>query len=205
MPLEKAAILNTPTGELIPVQFNPEEYTLESNNHFAEVAVPGSATPGVQYVRGGARMLKVELFFDSTADGTDVRRQTRRVTDLLEPSAGTFAPPVLVFAWGGVYYPCVLDRVTQRFARFLPTGEPVRAYLSVTFREYAAVQVDVSFGLFIGPPVVQNLLGNQTLDRVASQLLGDPGRWRELAAANGIDNPRTMDGRSTLTVPRRSR
>ena len=203
MPLEKAAILNTVTEELVPVQFNPEEYTLEAGNQFAEVAVPGAPTPAVQYVRGAGRTMKVELFFDTTADGTDVRRQTRRVTDLLTPDAGTAAPPPLVFAWGGVYFPCVLDKVSQRFARFLPSGEPVRAHLSVTLREYAAVAVDVSVGLFIGPPVVQNLTGNQTLDRVAAAALGDPARWREVAAANGIDNPRTMDGRPTLSAPLR--
>ena len=37
MGLEKATLMNTQTREVIPVQFNPEEYALDAGNSFAEL------------------------------------------------------------------------------------------------------------------------------------------------------------------------
>ena len=72
----KATIVNTFTRESFGVMYNPDELKLEQGNTFAEVGVPGLGTPPVQYVRGKARILSMELFFDSYEEGTDVRRLT---------------------------------------------------------------------------------------------------------------------------------
>src|SRR5262245_22856253 len=146
MPLEKAVILNTVTRAILPVQFNPEEYSLDAGNSFAEFAIAGLPAPPVQYVRGTGRMLKVELFFDTCDDLTDVRLQSRRVTSLLDKDPQTQAPPPLVFSWGGFDFPCVLEKVGQRYTHFRPDGTPLRAYLSTTFREYAVATVEVQTG-----------------------------------------------------------
>jgi len=55
---EKATITNTQTGERIPVMFNPEEYSLDLANTFAEIGIPGLSAPPIQYVRGNLRHLK---------------------------------------------------------------------------------------------------------------------------------------------------
>jgi hypothetical protein len=201
MALEKAVLLVTATGESIPVQFNPEEYTLDDGNVFAEIGIPGLRTPPVQYVRGSGRSLKVELFFDTSSSGTDVRSQTQRITGLLEKSPTLQGPSPLLFLWGGLQMPCVLEKVTQRFTRFLPSGAPVRAYLTLALKEFATTTVAVQSGLFVLPPTVANLAGDTNLAQVAAQTLGNPADWRVLAKANNIDNPRTMDKRSTLAVP----
>lgn len=203
MALEKAVLLITTTGESIPVQFNPEEYTLDDGNVFAEIGIPGLRTPPVQFVRGSGRSLRVELFFDtSAAQGTDVRLQTQRVSGLLEKSPTLHGPSPLLFLWGGLQMPCVLEKVSQRFTRFLPSGVPVRAYLTLTLKEFATTTVEVQSGLFVGPPTIANLTGGANLAQVTAQTLGNPADWRILANANNIDNPRTMDHRSTLAVPR---
>lgn len=201
MALEKAVLLITATGESIPVQFNPEEYTLDDGNVFAEIGIPGLRTPPVQFVRGSGRSLRVELFFDTSASpGTDVRLQTQRVSGLLEKSPTLQGPSPLLFLWGGLQMPCVLEKVSQRFTRFLPSGVPVRAYLTLTLKEFATTTVAVQSGLFVLPPTVANLAGTN-LAQVTAQTLGNPADWRVLANANNIDNPRTMDNRSTLAVP----
>jgi contractile injection system tube protein len=202
MALEKAVLLITATGESIPVQFNPEEYTLDDGNVFAEIGIPGLRTPPVQFVRGSGRSLRVELFFDtSSSSGADVRLQTQRVAGLLEKSPTLHGPSPLLFLWGGLQMPCVLEKVSQRFTRFLPSGVPVRAYLTLTLKEFATTTVEVQSGLFVLPPTVANLAGGANLAQVTAQTLGNPADWRVLANANNIDNPRTMDNRSTLAVP----
>jgi hypothetical protein len=147
----------------------------------------------------------MDLFFDTSIDPKDVRTQTRRVVALLEKDRTLQAPPILLFSWGGFHLKCVLERVGQRFTRFLPSGVPVRAYLSVSFKEFAEVSVSVERGFFVGPPTIRNIVANQTIDQVAARELGSPGAWREIATLNKIDNPRKLDPSRRLVLPPRRR
>jgi len=201
MALEKATITNLITNEALPVMFNPEEYNLDSGNAFAEIGIPGLATPPIQYVRGNARQLRMDLFFDTYEARADVRGPVRSVTGLMDQDPTTLGPPTLLFSWGSLNFNCVLESVAQRFTMFLDDGIPVRATLSVTFREYAEVDVAIKGGLFIGPPTVHNVIAGETLSQIAAEVTGDPGNWRPIAEANDIDNPRTPPAGEALIIP----
>ncbi len=203
MALEKATITNLNTREAIPVLFNPEEYSLDVGNTFAEIGIPGLKTPPIQYVRGNLRHLRMELFFDTYEQQADVRLLTGKITALLDPQAQTQAPPLLLFSWGGLNFKCVLESAEQRFTMFLDSGTPVRARLTVSFKEYQAVEIEIRRGLFMGPPTVRNIVGGETLSRIAGEALGDPGAWREIAEANDIDNPRLLTPGASLIIPSR--
>lgn len=201
MALEKATITNLQTGECIPVMFNPEEYSLDLGNTFAEIGIPGLKTPPIQYVRGNIRNLKMELFFDTYEAKSDVRNETRKITSLLEKDLNTQAPPILLFSWGGLNLKCVLENAGQRFTMFMEDGTPVRATLTVSFKEYEAVDIEIKKGLFIGPPTVRNIIEGETLSKIAGEALGDPGAWREIADLNNIDNPLKLALGMPLLIP----
>lgn len=204
MAIEKATILNLGTGEAIPVLFNPDEYSLEGGNAFAEAAVPGLRTPPLQYVRGQGRTLRMELFFDTYEQRVDVRSRTRRITRLLEQDPVLRAPPMVLFTWGGFHFKGVLDRVNQRFTLFFPSGAPARAHLTVSLKEFEEVRVEVEQGVFVGPPVVRNVVAGETIDRIAYDSLGDPAAWRAIADLNKVDNPRKLAPNQPLLIPPRS-
>jgi hypothetical protein len=206
MALVKAIIMNQDTREAIPVLFNPEEYTLDVGNTIAEIGIPGLQRSPVQYVRGNIRTLRMELFFDTYEQNEDVRVHTRRITSLLEPSPTTLAPPVLLFSWSSLQFQCVLETVSQRFIMFKPSGMPVRARLTVVFKEFARLEVEIEAGFFIGPPTVRNIIEGETLSQLAHEYFGDPGAWREIAEANDIDDPINLKpGRRIVIPPGRTR
>ena len=68
------------------VQFNPEEYTINQDNNFANQAIPGLSAPQLQFVSGGMRTLETELFFDTydtpESEKEDVRKITNRFIKL---------------------------------------------------------------------------------------------------------------------------
>jgi nucleoid-associated protein YgaU len=64
-PLEKARIKNCDTNVTVEVLFNPEEYTLNKDNNFAQTTIPGLSGPVTQFVSGNMQTLEMELFFDS--------------------------------------------------------------------------------------------------------------------------------------------
>ena len=84
---------------------------------------------------------------------------------------------------------------------FLRDGTPVRSTMTVRFQEFITVDVQIQSGLFIGPPTVQNIVAGQTVATMAATQLGDPGRWREIAVANNLDDPFNVPAGKPLVVP----
>ena len=228
--LVKALIINTTTRDRFPVMYNPEEFKLEQGNTFAEVGIPGLNTPPVQYVRGKARALTMELFFDTyeakddKGKPVDVREYTRKIVWLLDKLPQTQAPPILLFSMGRFHFRCVLVDAGQRFTMFLRDGTPVRSTLSVRFQEYVRADIEIQRGLFFGSPTVSAVvntavqttvqllsgsstvhitLAGDTLSGLAAAYLGDAALWRDIAQANNIDDPLNLPVGLPLVIPAR--
>ena len=219
--LALASIINTVTGESVSVMYNPEELKLEQGNNFAEVGIPGPNASPVQYVRGKSRVLAMELFFDTYETGEDVRVHTDRIVALLDKRSETQAPPVLMFSIGRFAFRCVLTDAGQRFTMFRTDGTPVRSFVSVRLQEYVTVATEIERGLFFGSPTVSAAVTavgrsvisggatvhttsqGDTLQGLAAALLGDPALWRDIADANGIDDPLNIAPGTRLVIPPR--
>src|SRR5438876_109092 len=135
--MERQLISIQPEGKsAFRVLFNPSQYGIDKANQIAEAAVPGLEAPILQYVHGNTRTLSMELFFDTYEERIDVRTHTDKVYGLLKIDSSTHAPPICQITWGSFNFRGVLDRVSGKFTLFLSDGTPVRATLSVTFKEY---------------------------------------------------------------------
>lgn len=205
MPLTKALIINTDAVVPIPipVMFNPPEYQLQKSNQYAEIGIPGLGSSLLQFVKGSAQTLTMELFFDTTDLGIDVRAFTSLVLALTDVNSETHAPPALLFIWGTLIFPCVLESVTQRFEYFNALGLPLRARLQVTLKGN-----DLLEDLLAGIPLLSAdrakhrvVKTGDTLQGLAAQEYEDARRWRPIAEANGIDNPLTVKAGESLLIP----
>jgi nucleoid-associated protein YgaU len=211
MPLEKALITNTVTGDRIPVMFNPEEYNVDRSMNYAQTTVPGLSAPITQFVSGGAQTLQMELLLDTyeghswagTAAGEDVRGPLGKITDLMNIDPTTHAPPVLLFTWGSLAFTCVLAQAGARFTMFLPDGIPVRARLQVTFNEFRNIDLeareikretaDYSKLYTVGQ--------GETLSGIAFKVYEDPALWRPIALHNRLGDPRSLTAGLQLVIP----
>jgi hypothetical protein len=214
MPLEKAIVTNTVTGERIPVMFNPDEYTLNRDINYANAAIPGLSGPVLQFVSGNMQTLEMELFLDSYEQHkvgsavvneaqSDVRLLTAKITDLMAIQPSTHAPPVLLFSWGSLAFTCVLARAQQRFIMFLPGGTPVRARLNVTFNEFRNVDLEAKevkreTADFSKRYVVSEA---ETLSSIAGREYGDPRLWRVIATVNRLQHARRLPPGLRLLLP----
>jgi hypothetical protein len=186
------------------VMFNPNQYSLDKTNQIAEVGIPGLDAPILQYVRGNTRTLTMELFFDTYEKRSDVTAYTTQIYDLLKIDPSTHAPPICDVSWGKkLKFRGLLDHVSGRFTLFLSDGTPVRATLSVTFKEFIDVKV-----LVREKPTQsadhrkrrQVKVGDR-LDSMAGDEYGDPCKWRLIADANHLDDPRQLEPGQTLLMP----
>lgn len=204
---------------VVPCLFNPKELSVEKSNQFAEVNIPGLPSPIFQFVRGNARSVSMDLFFDTYEEGIDVRVFTDRITGwdagsmfsklpgaakgLMDIDSDLHAPPVCLFIWGAFIFQCIIERVSKRFTMFLPEGIPVRATLGVTLKEYREVEVQVKEIALLSADLTKRWVVTQgdSLWSIAAKEYGSPGDWRLIADANKINNPRIITPGEELVVP----
>jgi hypothetical protein len=218
--LDKAAI-NPSIGlhPVIDVQFNPTEYTLNKGAQIAEIAIYGIDSPILQFVRGQNEKLTLDLFFDTTrpegtaseakmGDGAiDVRDKTKSIYQLVKIQSATHAPPRVQFVWGSLAFKAIVESVSQKFTLFNPSGIPLRATLSVTFREYKTLKEQLSeLKLQSSDHTKQwKVKEGDSLSLIANEEYDDPTLWRFIAEHKDnqqiISNPRRLSVGTVLTIP----
>ena len=203
MALKKASIVVESTNESIEVLFNPSEYSIDRENKYAYHTMPGLSATIPQFISGDASVLAMELFFDTYEAQTDVRDHTKLVYGLLDVESDTHSPPICQFIWGSVVFRGVMEKVSQRFTMFLDSGIPVRAVLTVQMRSFQTVSEQLQeIPRQSSDRTKQRVLKQgEQLWMLAAREYEDPGRWREIAIANGIDNPRLVQTGSKVIVP----
>lgn len=137
-------------------------------------------------------------------------------TDGKEPKAdeepgGHADQPIIEFTWGTAFHADVqLKTVDANYIRFSPDGQPLRADVTVTLK---VVKDKANTKPMIGGnPTSGGLAGrssrlitdSDTLPLVAREHYGDPGAWRDIAAANGIDDPLRVRPGRLLYLPANS-
>ncbi|MGA7413984.1 MAG: LysM peptidoglycan-binding domain-containing protein [Bryobacteraceae bacterium] len=202
MEFKRAAI--DPQGQSrINVLFNPSQYGIDKSNQIAEIAVPGLEAPILQYVHGNTRSLSMELFFDTYEEQGDVRDHTNRIYGLLRINPETHVPPICKITWGGFSFTGVLDHVSGKFTLFVADGTPVRATLNVVFKEFIPVKVLVQENPTQSADhrKTRAVKAGDRLDLIAVREYGDPGKWRPIADANNLRDPRKLRVGRTLIIP----
>ncbi|MGZ9233917.1 MAG: CIS tube protein [Anaerolineales bacterium] len=215
--------------EPIPVQFNPAEFTLDKSAQIAEITIPGLDAPIQQFVRGQAEKLTLDLFFDTTEHGmgteksvVSVTKWTDSIYQLIKIEPKRHAPPICILVWNAQFpgssignltpvgnnqnrngFQCIVESVKQKFTLFSPEGVPLRATLTVTFREYKTLEQQLVHLGWSSPDrthahAVQR---EEKLADIAAQYYSRPGEWRPIAEANNIEDPRRISAGVFLTIP----
>jgi hypothetical protein len=217
MPLPKLTIITEDNKQIQASYYNPEKYTVTKSVQYAEVTIPGLDEPVLQFIRGQNEKITFDLLFDTTEKGmtgsvTDVRTLTRPVYQLLKVNTSTHAPLRFRISWGNsgpllaqgqTSSLCVLESMTEEFTLFAPTGEPLRAKLTLTVRMAATVKLQYTETKRESPDHTKVVMvgRGQRLSDIAYQQYGDPTQWRPIADASGIANPRFLEPGTSVTVP----
>lgn len=206
------------------VPYNPTELSFQKAMRFAEIAIPGLDAPLQQFVRGEAEKLTLELFFDTTDQGTglgatSVTSLTDQVFSLARINPQTHAPPVVTLAWNSHFpgdslqpamaaqdrhtFTGVIESINQKFTLFSPEGIPLRATVNLTIREYRTLEDQIDKLNLQSPDRTHShtLAGGETLSAVAAEEWNRPGEWRQIADANNLEDPRRLRVGTFLTIP----
>jgi nucleoid-associated protein YgaU len=193
---------------LIRVKFNPTQYVRKKENTFAEIQVPGLESPPLQYVRGGAETLSMDLLVDTSDTLENVREKyVDGVRNLLNQDGKLHAPPIVAFEWDEkTIFKGVLTSLEVTYTLFDVNGTPLRAKLAVMIKEYRpiAIQYLETGAKQTSPDVEKRYVARagETLSSISAAVFRDPSQWREIALANAIADPRRIAPGTVLTIPR---
>jgi hypothetical protein len=205
--------------EIIQVLFNPAEYSIEKGNTYQSTSLPGLSTPVTQFVTGNADTLSMELYFDTYSASSrhgevklreDVRNYTSKIANLMEIDQTLHAPPICEFIWGPplgtperLQFRGILEKVSQKFTYFLDDGTPVRATLSVSFKEYKTVEQQLSEMKCQSADrtKLREFKDGDAVWLYAALEYGDPEKWRVIADHNQLENPRIVAPGTKLELP----
>lgn len=197
-------------ADYVEFDFNPAAITI---SHTAQV-VPSSglrATTGAAAEGSGVELSAKDVdelerakgtttiaLRGLTFDGKRVKRNCLRLLDWTHfaevtdrTSAKRTELPRLHFVWGfEQIYLVHLNQVTVTYTRFSQAGIPVRATVDLTLHSIPKIPgpTNPSSGGLPGRRT-HLLTGAESLPELATRCYGGPGRWREIAAANGFDDP----------------
>jgi contractile injection system tube protein len=181
----------------VEVQFNPQTLKLTYANENKSANSPGGSAS--QYVGNGTTKLAVELLFDTSQTGTDVRYWSAKVGYFIQPTKqrdqkNKRVPPGISFEWGTFEFPGVVDSLQETLDYFSEDGVPLRATialgisrLDIVFPDIAPPETAPSAGHPGTAPLDQARAGDNVAKMAAKR--GDSANWKTRAAANNIDDP----------------
>lgn len=194
----------------IELPFNPKEWSVTHSADW-KVETTKKSAPPPEFKGPKPASASVEVFLDETdrEDG-DISRTVDRLRALVAPEPGSVSAnkpsaPHVLFEWGrAITFRGYVESVAVKYTMFRGQGTPVRGTVVVAMKELPI------------PPTRQNptsggrsghrthrLVAGDTLASVAYAEYGDATRWRQIAEANGIDDPLRVREGAVLHVPPR--
>lgn len=170
---------------VVLVQFNPASLNYSVQNTLEKKGRDANAK---QFVAQTTAKLEFDLNFDSTHDGGDVRTETDRIKQFLNPGDKSQnadqAPPLVGFRWGTFVFKGIVESFKETLDFFSAEGVPLRSMLKIALASQDPK--DVFAALPPGHPDAAAAAGGD----VQLAALGDRGASRDVAAANGFESMR---------------
>lgn len=194
---------------VIPI--NPEKYSRNLKLKFDKTQGLGAQGNNEEFLNTEPETIKFEFVFDNTGtiqgnilDGTPVIDQ---IEDFLGVTArlekGRHCPYLLKIIWGDLVFGCQLNDVSINYTLFNAAGEPIRAKLSATFREYLHPVKRVQKEDKSSPDLthLRMVKEGDTLQLMTYDIYNDTKFFLQVAKANRLTSLRSLQVGQELQFP----
>ncbi len=195
--IERAFFQVDGSTDKVEVHFNPEtlQYTITNN-----LQNQGGGNATKQYVSDSTGKLTMDLIFDNTSSGEDIRMESSKIAKLMEPvgAESEKAPPVVNFEWGLYKFKGMLESYKETIDYFSSDGVPLRSSINITMSSQDKV-FDPKTAATNNPNGEPNSAVPATPGegKGATELAtkaGNPGAAKAIASSNGMESMRFSQG-----------
>ena len=204
-----AKFTNISNNTQLQVHFNPEslQYTITNT-----LKNKGKGNKKKQYVSKSTGKLTMDLVFDTTHNGEDVRLYTGKAAKFMEPTGGNKTPPIVKFEWGFYKFQGMVESYKETTDFFSAKGIPLRASINLTLSAQDKVFESSVSGVTADTADTLTTISAQPLpgrgvNKLATQG-NNPSATRSVAESNGVENlrfpgenPIDLNGSPSLKPP----
>ncbi len=204
--VQKAKIFKlTPSGSVdqsksVTLHFNPKEFEIAGQINWVEQPSIGNSFPQMTFAGGEAQDMTIEMLFDSTDTGSDVRDCYKTLLEIAavdstkkNQKTKKSEPAECQFQWGQfLSFNAVIKSISQTFTMFKPDGTPLRAKVKVTFAQVGKKPAGQNPTTRSEARRVWVVREGERLDLIAYQEYGDAAQWRHIAETNNLTNPMSL-------------
>lgn len=176
------------------VQINPESYSHNFKTTFSEDRGIDTAAVIAKFKTHNPQDVKFDFFIDSTGvvPGVDnVADEITKFRDLAYTYNGQIhSPNYLQLVWGDMVFNCLLASLDVDYQMFNPSGTPLRAKLTASFRQHTTPEelakrsnkksADLSHS--------RTVVAGTTLPLMTSEVYRDSALYIQVARANDMND-----------------
>ncbi len=201
-------------GMSLTLQYNPE--SLKISRSQAVTSQGTISSEGKKADQGASPQRDSTMQFQVTFDTYEQRESVyakyiKTLEMFIGYDQGKHAAPMLLITYGNFTHELSpafkmvgkLDNLDVEYTMFLKNGTPVRAKATLSFRIGLTPEEQQAVNGMQSPDHAKlvTIKRGQTLADVSANEYDDPGEWRRIARANGIDDPMTIQPGAKLIVP----
>lgn len=187
----------------LEVDFNPETLKVTITNAMQANRKRRKKEPP-QFVTDSTAKLSVELVFDTTTFGFNVRALTSQIAQMMKPKGSARQqekkkgiPAIVIFEWGTFVFEGYIESFDETLDFFAAEGVPLRSTVSLSITEQDEPFRPPSGGGLSDVGLLDDVLptapvpvpSGRSIDDLALDS-GDPAAAGRIASSNGIENRR---------------
>jgi nucleoid-associated protein YgaU len=200
-------------GTTLTFQFNPKDYTVAKSASWARTTSQAATAAGpVQWSGAGPRTIQgLQIYLDrSEVEDGNILSESELLLSTCVPtsdsvSAGNPCGPYVQFSWGNTTsFVAIVKLVSIHYTMFRPNGDPYRGTATLNLEEVGidpAPQNPTSGG--VPARRTHTVVAGESLPLIAQMEYRKPALWRDIAAANNIDDPMRVPHGTRLLIPPR--
>lgn len=200
-----------PSGPPFIAQFNPETFTVSNQYTYQTNEATGKDGKSAKFAAIEPRTFNFDLLLDGTgAAGSELtgdRMDVLGSLNLFKKTVGfkgeEHQPPFLLISWGTFIATCVIETFSVTYKLFRPDGSPLRAILSVSFKEHKSSELIQRLMNLSSPDVTHAHLvkGGEHLSLITHRIYKDPQWYYQVGLVNELNNLRELQSGATITLP----
>ena len=189
------------------VQFNPETFTINTELDIG----PDEPAQGDSGEEAKFKSIKSRSFgFDIYIDGTGASGEKKDVAEEIEHfkktvgfSGETHRTYFLLVSCGSLVFTCVIESYSVNYKLFKADGTPLRAVLSVSFKEHLAKEKREKEKNLSSPDLshLYKVQGDEHLSLISQRIYKEPGYYYHVAEVNELNNLRKINSGKSLLLP----
>jgi len=198
--------LHAKVGEFT-LQINPESYRHDNRTWFSQVAGSDTAGSVLKFRSYYPQELKFDFVLDATGVVPGVKNVTREIAAFKDVAydyhGAIHSPYYLKVLWGGLAFKCMLSSMAIDYQLFDPSGKPLRAKLSVSFRQHQTPQDLARKGDKKSADLThsEQTIAGDTLPLISNRVYDRPDLYVHIARANDLNDIMHLQAGQRLRLP----